>query len=100
MSIMKDGSIREHSIADARRNLPTLIREAEGGMALQLTRRGKPVAMLIGCRQFDRLTAKRTGFAAAYGNFRQTTDLPGLAIDPDDVFGDVRDATPGRHTQL
>ena len=30
----------KHSIAEARRNLPRLVREAERGMAVELTRRG------------------------------------------------------------
>ena len=100
MSIMDAIRTRECSIAEARRNLPTLVREAEGGMEFQLTRRGKPVAMLLGRRQFARLTATRRGFAAAYGDFRRAADLPAVAIDPDEVFGGARDETPGRDSQL
>ena len=41
-----------HSIVEARRNLPELIREAENGKEVELTRRGKPVAMLSSYRAF------------------------------------------------
>ena len=41
---------RQHSIAEARSSLPSLVREAESGKAVELTRRGEPVAVLIGRR--------------------------------------------------
>ena len=41
------------SIAEARRNLPSLIREAESGKAVELTRRGEPVAVLISCKHLN-----------------------------------------------
>ncbi|MDZ7669890.1 MAG: type II toxin-antitoxin system prevent-host-death family antitoxin [Gammaproteobacteria bacterium] len=34
-----------HSIAEARSNLPRLVREAESGKAVELTRRGEAVAV-------------------------------------------------------
>jgi len=49
---------KQHSIAEARNNLPSLVRAAESGKAVELTRRGKPVAVLIGRRQYERLTLK------------------------------------------
>ncbi|MXY68731.1 MAG: type II toxin-antitoxin system Phd/YefM family antitoxin [Acidobacteriia bacterium] len=42
-------------MAEARRNFPSLVREAENGRAVRITRRGKPVAVLIGGREFERL---------------------------------------------
>ena len=86
----------KHSIADARRNLPRLIREAEHGKTVELTRRGEPVAVLIGCRTFERLAAGRRGFVDAYRDFTTSVDVAALALDPDEVFEGVRDLTPGR----
>ena len=40
-----------HSIADARRHLPALVRNAENGKAVELTRRGEPVAKLVRCNR-------------------------------------------------
>ena len=90
----------QHSIADARRNLPSLVRDAENGKAVALTRRGELVAVLIGCRDFERLTAGRRSFGEAYREFADTVGLAGLGLDPDDVFGDVRDETAGREVRL
>jgi prevent-host-death family protein len=89
-----------HSIADARSNLPTLIREAEAGKKVELTRRGEPVAVLIGRREYERLTARGGGFGQAYRRFGREHDLEDLAIDPDEVFGDARDRDAGREVDL
>lgn len=88
------------SIAEARRNLPSLIREAERGKTVELTRRGEPVAVLVGHRMFGRLTAGRRGFADAYREFVQSVDLAELGLDPDALFDGVRGSTPGRDVQL
>ena len=90
----------KHSIAEARRNLPRLIREAENGKTVELTRRGEPVAVLIGRRLFERLAANRCGFAAAYGDFAEAVDLSELDLDPDVLFEGVRDRTPGRDVRM
>ena len=90
----------KHSIAEARRNLPRLIREAENGETVELTRRGEPVAVLIGHRMFRRLATDRRGFAAAYGDFAEAFDLAELALDPDELFEGVRDRTPGRSVRM
>ena len=88
------------SIAEARRNLPRLVRGAEQGTAVELTRRGEPVAVLIGHRMFARLTAGRRGFADAYREFTQEVDLSDVGLDPDALFEDVRTSTPGRDVRL
>ena len=91
---------RRESIADARRNLPSLVREAESGGAVELTRRGEPVAALIGRRQYERLTSRLRGFTEAYGEFAREVDLEDLAIDPDEVFAGSRDKARGREVDL
>ena len=91
---------QRHSIAEARNNLPSLIREAESGKAVELTRRGKPVAMLIGRRQYEQLALGHRSFSEAYRTFRREFDLQDLDIDPADLFGRVRDDTAGREVSL
>ena len=88
------------SIGEARRNLPSLVRDAENGKAVELTRRGEPVAVLIGHREFGRLTSGRRSFAKAYREFANAFELGGLALDPDVLFGDVREETAGREVRL
>ena len=89
-----------HSIAEARRNLPALIREAENGKEVELTRRGEPVAMLISYRAFKHLASIRRGFIAAYRDFTTNIDVSNLELNPDELFGDVREETGGRDIRL
>ena len=89
----------KHSIADARRNLPRLVREAEQGKTVELTRRGKPVAILIGRGSFERLAAGRRGFRDAYDEFATAVDVSALALNPDKIFESVRDLTSGPDVQ-
>jgi prevent-host-death family protein len=91
---------KQHSIADARSNLPQLVREAESGSAIELTRRGESVAVLIGRKQYERLASRSQGFSEAWDAFVQDVDLSDLAIDPDEIFDHVRDGGPGRDVKL
>jgi prevent-host-death family protein len=91
---------KQHSIAEARNSLPSLVRAAESGKAVELTRRGEPVAVLIGRRQYERLTMKYRGFSEAYGQFTREVDLEELAINPEEIFAGARDDIPGREVNL
>ena len=48
-----------YSIAEAKNNLSGLVHEAEQGHPVRLTRRGKPVAVLISTQQYERLSKPR-----------------------------------------
>ena len=91
---------RRYSIADARNNLPELVRQAESGKPVELTRRGEPVAVLLGRKEYDRLTAPSRTFGEAWDKFSRSVDLRQANIDPDEIFSDVRDDAPGRDTRL
>ncbi|MDP9361089.1 MAG: type II toxin-antitoxin system Phd/YefM family antitoxin [Acidobacteriota bacterium] len=86
----------QHSIAEARSSLPKLVREAESGKAVELTRRGEGVAVLIGRREYQRLVSRSRRFSEAWDDFVREIELASLGIDPDEVFADVRDDAPGR----
>lgn len=89
-----------YSIAEARRNLPRLVHDAERGKAVELTRRGEPVAMLISRHRFEQLASNYSGFAEAYRTFAESVDLAKLDLDPDQLFSGVRADTPGRDIKL
>lgn len=90
----------EFSIAEARRNFSSLVRESENGRAVSTTRRGEPVAQLIGHRQFERLVSGRRDFVAAYEEFSKSYDLGDLHLDADEVFRDSRDGSAGSDVSL
>ena len=85
---------KQYSIAEARDQLPAIVHAAERGKTVELTRRGKPVAVLISTKDYERLTRPRPSFWAAVQEFRRTHDLGD--IGDEDVFADVRDRSPGR----
>lgn len=87
---------QRHSVAEARRSLPALIRAAEAGRTVEISRRGVPVAVLISSERFARLGPKRPGFMEAYRTFLRGTDLAALALDPEEILAGARDRSPGR----
>ena len=90
---------KRYTIAEARQNLAAVVHELERRSRVELTRRGKPVAVMLSMREFERVSAPRRRFWDAYEAFRQTSNLPQLGIDPT-VFEGVRDRSPGREVQL
>ena len=88
--------VKKYSIAEARDNFTSVVHEAEKGTQVELTRRGKPVAVLIGAGDFERLSKRAPNFWEAYERFRLEHNLEELNINPDEVFGELRDPSPGR----
>ena len=91
---------KQRSIADARNNLPQVIREAEAGEPIELTRRGEAVAVLLGLRQYEQLVAGTRRFSEAWEEFTRNVDLAELNLDPDAIFAGTRDDDPGRDAAL
>jgi prevent-host-death family protein len=83
---------KTYSIAEARNDLSGVVREAEAGRPVTLSRRGRPVAVVVSTRDFARLTPQRRAFAAAIDAFRRDH---GASLDDADWLPE-RDASPGR----
>jgi len=88
--------IKTYSIAEARDHFTELVRAVEEETIIQLTRRGKLVAILLSPDEYDRLQEKQIGFWDAYTEFRRHLDEQALDLDPDEIFANLRDQTPGR----
>lgn len=91
--------VKKYSIAEARDNFTSVVHEAEKGTTVELTRRGRPVAVLVGAADYERLSRKAPRFWEAYEKLQQKHDLSELGIDPDVIFADTRDGSPGRDFQ-
>jgi len=91
---------KKYSIAEARNNLPKIVKEAEAGREVALTRRGKSVAVLVGRSDYERLVSGPKNFWETYSVFRRDFSLAELSIDPEVVFGAARDRTAGRNVAL
>jgi prevent-host-death family protein len=90
-----------YSIAEARDRFAALIRQVERKrQAVQVTRRGTPVAVILSQEEYDRLLNSQMehNFWPAYHEWRRAWE-PELWAD-DDTFGDVRDQSPGREIAL
>lgn len=91
---------KQQSIAVARSNLSQLVRDAESGDPIELTRRGESVAVLIGRKQYERLATRARRFSEAWREFSSEVEISELAIDPDQIFSGLRDPRPGREAGL
>jgi prevent-host-death family protein len=90
---------QSYSIAEARSRLPRIVDQAEAGVEVELTRRGQPVAVLVSCREFERLRGTRLHFRDAYKKFLETHSLEKIGVD-DDFAAAARDRTAGRKVSL
>lgn len=90
---------RRYSITEARSNLPAIVDQAESGREVELTRRGKPVAVVMSLQQYARLRGERERFGAAYRRFLASHDLHEVGLD-DDAMATVRDRSPGRSARF
>ena len=61
---------KKYSVAAARAALPRILDEVESGNEIELTRRGKPVAVVVSVGQFERISAGRRDFGRAYAAYR------------------------------
>lgn len=90
----------ETSVAEAKNNLPKLLHRVESGDAVHITRRGKPVAVLLSEVEYARLTAQpnRRGLWEHIVELRSAPDFEPLTLSAAEVAG-WRDHDPGRDFQ-
>ena len=86
---------KQYSIAQARDRLPAIVHEAEVGDAIELTRRGKPVAVVMSLREYQQVVRGQVGFTAAFNAWQRGVNVEALGFTDED-FADVRDRSPGR----
>lgn len=93
------GMAHRYSVAEARAHLPSIIEQAEAGEVVELTRRGRPVAVVLSREEFERLSADRPSFGDAYRAFRKRHVLEEVGLERD-FAASVRDRSPGRQVKL
>ena len=86
---------RRVSVAEAKNKLPSIIHEVEGGSVIEITRYGKPVAMVIPERDYKSIGAIGQGFWASLKKVRSLLKSEVVTLDEGD-FRDLRDPSPGR----
>lgn len=72
---------KTYTIASARAKLADIVGEVEGGADVELTRRGKKVAIVMSASRYARLRGERVAFMTAYETFRAGHDLERDGVD-------------------
>lgn len=90
---------KQFSIAEAKNKLPTIIHDVEKGPHVELTRRGKPVAVLLSIQEYEKLSRKYKGFWNAISDFRRKINGEKIDISDSD-FLELRDKSTGREVEL
>ncbi len=82
---------KSYTIADGKNQFPAMIRDAEQRGAVEVTRRGKRVAVLLSGAEFDRLTGSQENFWETLQRLRESPDF----LPTDDLQDYIqRDRTP------
>ncbi len=83
-------------IAEAKNTLTRLVVQAERGEAVHITRRGKPVAVLVSEDEYERLkSGAQEDFWQAIQRWRARASFDWQELTPEEVDG-WRDRSPGR----
>jgi prevent-host-death family protein len=92
-------SQNSYSVAEAKNQLPALIHQAEKTGPVRLTRRGKPVAVLLSQKEYSQLTDPPGAWFDKIMALRQSGQI-GSEDCGDDEFEGLRDRSPGRPVDL
>ena len=90
---------KTYSVAHARANLAEIVDAVEAGQEIELTRRGKSVAVVLSAARYARLQGQRAAFWNAYETFIETHDLSQVGLD-EEWAEDVRSRAAGREVKL
>jgi len=91
--------LKSYTVASARAKLAEIVDEVEGGKEVELTRRGKKVAVVMSAARYARLRGDRVAFMTAYETFCGEHDLEEVGVEPGWIDG-LRDRTVGRDVKL
>ena len=88
---------KSYAVAEARANLPGILNEVDAGGEITLTRRGRPVAVVLSTRAYEALRDERSSFRDAYSTFVRDYGSGDL---PTTYFESLRERSPGRKVRL
>ncbi|MEM9091349.1 MAG: type II toxin-antitoxin system Phd/YefM family antitoxin [Cyanobacteria bacterium P01_F01_bin.53] len=98
----------QYSIAQARDRFTQLVHQVEGGETVEVTRRGRRVAVLVSAEAYDQLHRPSKSFGESILEFRKKHNLDDRELDEedmtdeafDDFMNGLRDRSPGRVIEL
>lgn len=89
----------QYSIAEARNKLPSIVHAVEKGASVKLTRHGRPVAVLMSLKHYEKLNREKGSYWEAVKHFRHIVGKEGVQITDADFEG-IRDKSYGRKVEL
>lgn len=89
----------QYSILQAQKQLTRIVQDVENGTPVEITRGGKPVAVLMSIEEYNRLLTGKSSFCKSLEKFYQEIDLEEAEIFSD-IFERVRDKGRGREVIL
>ncbi|MCC5663140.1 type II toxin-antitoxin system Phd/YefM family antitoxin [Nostoc sp. CHAB 5784] len=91
---------QQYSIEQVPKSLDKIFQEIKQGESVQITQQGQQVAVILPAAEYQRLLHGKPDFWESLERFRQEIMEEGTEIDPDEVWKDVRDKSPGREILL
>jgi antitoxin Phd len=91
--------VRRCSVAEARNGLAKLVHDVEGGRTIAITRRGRPIAVMLSIVEYERFMGEKRGFWDDYQAFLKGKHKPDLSRELD-TFDELRDLSAGREVAL
>lgn len=91
------------AVFEVKNKLTDFVRQVESGEPLEITRHGKPVAVLMGISEFERMKRERSGFGLSFRRYRESWDsalCAESAVEYDDPFEGIRPQDSGRNVVL
>lgn len=90
---------KQYTITEAKNRLTSIVHSVEKGPSIKLTRRGKPVAVLLSIREYEKLGRRKNGFWDALSGFRDRAEKSNITITGDE-FKSLRDDSSGREVNF
>jgi prevent-host-death family protein len=90
---------RKYSLTEAKARLPAIIDQVEEGKTIELTRRGKPVAIVMSLTEFERLKGNRPRFGENYRAFLDKFSLAKVGVDKG-FAASIRNRRRGREARM
>jgi prevent-host-death family protein len=90
---------KSYSVADARAHLPDILDDVEAGTDVQLTRRGRPVALVLSPQRYEALRGEHARFGDAYRAFLSRHSPKEVGLEPE-FFDSLRAQDSGRRVRL
>lgn len=84
---------KRYSVAEAKNQLPAVIHEVEHGESIEITRHGRPVAVVLSLSEYQRLRSGRPNLWTAYLAWRERGE-PLTDEEVDALADPTRDAAP------